>query len=204
MKPALPETDALVPRLRTQLILAQVRLMELEDVRDSLAARLEEAGQLQRAAQSLADSKVEESAHLSRVQADLQAQFVHMRHMQHVTQLALEETRVVLETAQRTQAAQAGELASIRTALDEKQQEVARLLAESSALSVLIKDKEAQLHRTASELAMALSQLEVVGGESAQRLNRITQLDAEQRAMKASRSWRWTAWLRSLERRLSP
>ena len=171
---------------------------------DSIAARLEEAGQLHRAAHSLADSKVEESAHLSRVQADLQAQFVHMRHMQHVTQLALEETRVVLETAQRTQAAQAGELASIRTALDEKQQEVARLLAESSALSVLIKDKEAQLHRTASELAMALSQLEVVGGESAQRLNRITQLDAEQRAMKASRSWRWTAWLRSLERRLSP
>ena len=42
MTPAPTETAELINRLRQQLILAQVRIMELEDDRDRLAARLRE------------------------------------------------------------------------------------------------------------------------------------------------------------------
>jgi len=45
------------------------------------------------AAQTLADQKSGESAHLTQTLADLQAQYEHMRHMQHVTNEALNETR---------------------------------------------------------------------------------------------------------------
>ncbi|MBP7481691.1 MAG: hypothetical protein KA788_04075, partial [Lacunisphaera sp.] len=48
--------------LRQQLILAQVRLMELEDIRDELTPQLAEAEQLLVAAQTLADQKSDEAA----------------------------------------------------------------------------------------------------------------------------------------------
>ena len=35
---------------------------------------------------------------------------------------------------------------------------------------------------------------------AAQHARRIGELDQERAAMKTSRSWRWTAWLRALER----
>jgi hypothetical protein len=181
MKAAPEPSSAPLTLLRQQLILAQVRIMELEDTRDELAPRLADIERLLADAQALADRKLEEAAHLEQVRADLQHQFEHMRHMQHVTHQALEETRMAL------------------TAVTGRE---AELLAENEQLQVLI-GQQAELARGylvhADELSARLLQAQQ---ESAARLERINQLDAEQRAMKASRSWRWTSWLRALERSL--
>jgi|CXWL01.1.fsa_nt_gi chromosome segregation ATPase len=179
MKPAAPDPAELLHRVRQQLILAQVRIMELEDVRDELAPRLAEVEQLLTAAQSLADQKVDESAHLAKVQSDLQAQVAHLRHMQHVTHEALNDARTQLAgTADRLAAAE---------------QRGGQLQKEIIALA----DQAGQLTGTISQLS-----LEVVEAHAtaATRLARLKELEAEIRAMKASRSWRWTRWLRSMER----
>ena len=107
MKPATPETAELLHRVRQQLILAQVRIMELEDGRDEQASRLAEVEKLLAAAQTLADQKTGEATHLARTLADLQSQYDYLRHMQHVTNEALNETRRQLaETGDRLAAAE--------------------------------------------------------------------------------------------------
>lgn len=174
MKPASSEPAELLNRVRQQLILAQVRIMELEDVRDELAPRLAETDRLLRAAQELADAKADEAAHLEKVRADLQAQFEHMRHMQHVTNEALDTTR--------------GQLATAGQSIERLRQEAIGLLTQTAHLS----EQTGRLQQELSETRAT----------AATRLARIEELDAAQRAMKASRSWRWTAWLRSLERLL--
>jgi len=135
MKPASPEPADLVPRLRQQLILAQVRVMELEDVRENLTPQLAELEKLLRAAQLLADATTDESAHLAKVLADTQA------HAAHLGQLQLKLTE---------------EIASVVTALEQREYRINQL--------------EASLR----------------------------QLETELQAIKATRSWRWTAWLRRL------
>lgn len=165
--------------LRQQLILAQVRLMELEDARDELAPRLAAVEQLLAGAQALADRKAEEAAHLEQVRAGLQQQYEHLRHMQHVTNQALEDTRATLTATAAREAA---------------------LLDEARQLQQLIASQAALAREHLARLADLTQRLDAAQAESAARLARLTQLDAEQRAMKASRSWRWTAWLRSLER----
>jgi len=137
MKPAQPDPAEILQRVRQQLILAQVRIMELEDARDEIASRLSENNQLLQSAQSLADRKLDEAAHAERVQADLQAQGEQLRQAHAATQAALEASRAQAREAQQK--------------------------------------LENQLREAAS---------------------RSEQLDAELRAMKSSRSWRWTAWLR--------
>ncbi len=135
MKPASPEPADLVPRLRQQLILAQVRIMELEDVRETLAPRLAELEKLLAQAQTLADLKTEEATHLGRVLADTQAHAAHLRE----SQLKL-----------------AGDLAAVVATLEQRETRI--------------------------------NQLETS----------LRQLEAELHAMQSSRSWRWTAWLRTL------
>jgi len=137
MTPAPPETAELILRLRQQLILAQVRVMELEDERDQLAPRLAEIQGLLAAAQQLADDKAAEAAHLGQVVADTQA---HAARLQGI----FEQTSTELATV------------SARLAQTESGSAAARDAAEKS----------------------------------------IAALRAEITAMKASRSWRWTAWLR--------
>src|SRR6187551_879288 len=88
----------LLALLRQQLLLAQVRIMELEDERDELAPRLAETSALLAAAQSLSEAKVEEAAHLEKVRAALQTQFDHLRHTQHVTHEALTAARNEITT----------------------------------------------------------------------------------------------------------
>jgi chromosome segregation ATPase len=135
MKPAPPEPADLVPRLRQQLILAQVRIMELEDAAEALAPRLAELEKLLAQAQTLADRQAGETAHLGQVLADTQAHAAQL----HTTGLKLAEdlTAAVAQLAQR------------------------------------------ETH---------LAQLEATRRG----------LEAELQAMKSSRRWRWTAWLRSL------
>jgi chromosome segregation ATPase len=82
MKPDTQEPADLVNRLRQQLILAQVRIMELEDARDSLAPRVAELDQLLQAAQALADRKSDECAHLENVLTEAQSQGVQLRQLQ--------------------------------------------------------------------------------------------------------------------------
>ncbi|MEO5993722.1 MAG: hypothetical protein ABIP92_09265 [Arthrobacter sp.] len=158
--------------MRQQVILAQVRIMELEDARDETGARLADSNQLLKSAQTLADQKLDEAAHTEKTRVDLQAQFEHLRHVQHVTHQALESTRIQLNTAER-----------------------ALILA--NQLTAGLADQLRQLQDTLHQLEARLAD---ANAATAAREQRIAQLDAELRALKSSRSWRWTAWLRSLER----
>jgi len=167
--------------LRQQLILAQVRIMELEDTRDEMAPKLAAQEKLLTAAQTLADQKLDEAAHLEKVRSDLQAQYEHMRHMQHVTNEALNAAR--------------GEVAGLKAG-------EATLLSEIEQLQTLTHLQAEGSRQQLDRITALTADLRATQAESATRLERINQLDAEQRAMKASRSWRWTAWLRSLERAL--
>lgn len=133
MTPAHPDPAEILLRVRQQLILAQVRIMELEDARDEVAAQLDATAQLLQSAQALADQKVDEAAHAERIRADLQAQTDRLQQLQRTTQEALEAERVRLR--------------------------------------------------------------ETVASAAAHQL-RESQLEAELRRVKGTRSWRWTAWLR--------
>jgi hypothetical protein len=62
MPAALPSDS--VPELRRQLILAQVQLLELEDVRDELETRLSERERLLSGLQGQTDLANEEADHL--------------------------------------------------------------------------------------------------------------------------------------------
>lgn len=181
MKPAPPETAELLHRVRQQLILAQVRIMELEDARDELGSKLADTETLLTAAQTLADQKVDEAGHLEKAHAGLQAQYEHMRHMQHVTNEALNDTRRILAAA--------------TDRLSAAEQRGGQLQKEIVALA----DQSVLLTRNISQLSLEVAETSTT---AAARLARLNELDAEVRAMKASRSWRWTSWLRSLERTL--
>jgi chromosome segregation ATPase len=197
MKPRPPDDPAeLLHRLREQLILAQVRIMELEDTRDELTPRLAETMALLKGAQSLTDEKVDALAHLEKVHADLQAQFQHMRHMQHVTNEALNETRrQFADTAPRLQQAelQGRELAAQNGDLRQKLGAVETRAAQLGESLQRLDERCRQLERDLVE----------ANTTAAVRLQRVEQLDAEIRAMKASRSWRWSKPIRAIERWLA-
>ena len=144
MTPAPSEPSELQNRLRQQLILAQVRIMDLEDVRDTLAPKVAEFEQLLAAAQTLADRKLDEAAHLEKVLADSRAQ--------------VENLQVQLQKI-------AADLAGSRLHLTQAESDLLRVQHEASAQST-----------------------------------RRAQLEATLAAMKSTRSWKWTAWLRSLGR----
>lgn len=162
-------------RVRQQLILAQVRIMELEDVRDGLSGKLDDTEKLLIAAQLLADQKAEEASHLANVRADLQAQYEHMRHMQHVTNEALNLTRDQLAAAEKD-----------RSRLQQK--------------IISLVDQATQLNNTSARLS---DELKDCAHLAATRLEQVNQLEAGIRAIESSRSWRWTSWLRSITRALS-
>jgi chromosome segregation ATPase len=176
MKSADPDQAEILHRVRQQLILAQVRIMELEDVRDETETRLADSNQLLRSAQILADQKLDEAAHSKKTLANLQAQFEHLRHVQHVTTQALESTRVQLATAEILLGTEKQLTAGLANQLDHSQD-------------------------TLQQLESRLGEAITVNTTCQQR---IEQLDTELRTLKSSRSWRWTAWLRSLERALGP
>lgn len=170
MSAAPTDQTPLIYRLRQQLILAQVHIMETEDRLAELVAQKDATDGLLRSAQQTADETLEDNAHLERVRADLQMQYEHMRHMQHVTNEALEATRRDLDTRdtafeELTLAANARE-----SQLVELQESQVRLNDELEELRQLLKDREAVV----SALTVDLSRI------------------------KSTRSWRWTAWLRRM------
>lgn len=93
MTPAPSEPSELQNRLRQQLILAQVRIMELEDQRDSLTPRISELEQRLQAAQSLADRKLDEAAHLAKVLADTQVHGENLRQQLQRNEAEITTTR---------------------------------------------------------------------------------------------------------------
>lgn len=140
MTPDTPNADAMSPEMRRQLILAQTRILELEDETEALRTQLSEHRRLLAAAQSLADAKLEEAAHAA----------YHLR------------------------AAEATE-ASLRSREEQLQAAGERLAGLTEALA---SSRTAHAAETARREAT----------------------EASHRAVFASRSWRWTGWLRAIER----
>lgn len=194
MEPAPNHRPADFNLLRQQLILSQVRIMELEDARDELAPKLAGVEKLLAAAQTLADQKTDEAAHLAGLRADLQTQYEHMRHMQHVTNEALNATRRQLATTEQTVAADRLIQQGLLVEIGHANEQLATSLGKCDGLV-------RQLALAHDRLAALDEQLRECAAEVAAKQQHLGQLDAEQRALKASRSWRWTAWLRSLEQR---
>jgi chromosome segregation ATPase len=180
MKPDPQQPADLLNLLRQQVLLAQARIMELEDERDTLAPRLAETEKLLAGAQSLAEREADAVRHAGETRASLQAEFDHLRHVQHITNEALNAAR-----------AEVAGLTNGRSLL----------LAEIEQLQLLTAQLAAAERGHLARIAEQQATGERLRAESAERQARITQLDAEQRALKSSRSWRWTAWLRALERR---
>lgn len=174
MDPAPLDPAEHLRRLRQQVILAQVRVMELEDERDAARHDLAAADQRIAEAQTLADAQTERADHLARTLETHQAEFQHLRHVQHVTNEALNDTR--------------SRLAALETELT-----AARATAERLA---------ADLQATLGEHRRTHETLDAAQAEVVRQGQRLMELDREQRALKASRSWRWTAWLRAIERAL--
>jgi chromosome segregation ATPase len=81
-----PDRPLSFARLQQQLILTEVELMKLEDLRDGLQTRVETADRLRLDMQRLADQACAERDHLGRHAADLE---VSLRHTQE--QLAREQ-----------------------------------------------------------------------------------------------------------------
>ena len=107
MKPAPPDPAEILLRVRQQLILAQVRIMELEDARDAAAAQLGATTPLLQAAQLLADQKLDETAQGEKVRAELQGKFDQLQQLQRATLEAVEAERARLrETVARAAALQ--------------------------------------------------------------------------------------------------
>lgn len=201
MNPRPPDDDAALldsrmQRLREQLILAQVQIMELEDRGADGAARLAEIDALLAAAQALADQKADALAHLEGVHAELEAQGQHLRHMQHVTNEALNETRARLGAAEARQQqadARIAELDGQRRQLEQTRAGLEARLAGLDEAVRKLEERGRQLERDLGETRTT----------AAARAQRIEQLDGELRAMKASRSWRWTRAVRAVERWLA-
>ena len=106
--------------LRQQLILAQVRIMELEDERDSLTPRLQEMERLLGQAQTLADRKLDEAAHLEKILTDTRTHSAHLQQLQSQAAQDLAATRAAMTEATAT--------------LTQRNETIARLEAELRAL----------------------------------------------------------------------
>ncbi len=119
-----PDRPLSFARLQQQLILTEVELMKLEDLRDGLQTRVEAANRLRQDMQRLADQACAERDHLDHRAADLE---LSLRHTQE--QLALARAREA-----EVQAAAATLQASLAQ-LQERHQQLAQRLAaiESSA-----------------------------------------------------------------------
>lgn len=135
MKPVPSDPAEHLLRVRQQLILAQVRIMELEDLRDELTPKLQSAEKLQAASQAIADEKADLARHLESVLGT------------HVAQLSAAERQA--------------------------------------------RQSQQDLEHAKAEIRNLQARLEQLG-------QKCEQLGAELAAMKAARSWRWTAWLRSI------
>lgn len=166
--------------------MAQVRILELEDIRDDAATRIKELDALLAELQGKANQALGDFDHLQGAHREMLAHRDHLQHLLHVSNQALEESR--------------GQVLRLTTELAEStrregglREEISRLEQQAEGLRGRIQ----QLEERGRDLERQLQELEALART---RLERINQLDAEVRAMKASRSWRWTKPLRAVER----
>lgn len=117
MSPDVPDRPLSFARLQQQLILTEVELMKLEDLRDGLQTRVDAANKLRQDMQRLADQACAERDHMGHRAAELEA--------------SLRRTQEQLAVGQARQA----ELHAALTPLLERNQQLAQKLAaiESSA-----------------------------------------------------------------------
>lgn len=137
--------------LQKQLILAQVQILELEDVRDGLQATIAARAKILTELQTLADRTLRETEEAKAAEAEARREFNALKQES-------EKLRFDLTTLQSEATMHAQRLQETAAGLTEAKQAVAA------------------------------------------KISRIESLDTELRTLKASRSWRWTAPLRSLER----
>lgn len=158
--------------LRQQVILAQVRIMELEDAVLSHETHLEELENMLASSQLLVDRQADEVEHLKKAQVAAESQLAHLKHLHHEAHLALADAHKRLESALKSITKLENDRDSLQTQLNDgavAQQQLEEMLRASQL--------------TATE-----------------RHSRIEELVTERRTMKGSRSWRWTAWIRDIER----
>lgn len=179
MKPAPPDPAELLQRVRRQLILAQVRILELEDIRDDRATRAKELDQLLTSLQAKADLAASDLDHLKGVHEEGLRYRDHLQHLLHLSTQEVATMQARINTVNAALESAAARETELRAQIAKLGTQVAELVA-----------RIATLERERAEFAAT----------SAARLERINQLDAELRAMKASPSWRWTKWLRGLDR----
>jgi chromosome segregation ATPase len=93
-------------------------------------------------------------------------------------------------------------LEAVRDEISTKDQRIESLLQEIELLQKLIQELSSAVQNHSEHIAKLESELADKRVESAAHVSRIIQLDKERNDMKTSRSWRWTAWLRAMERLL--
>lgn len=177
--PEIPAAQDPLHRTREHLILAQVRILELEDERDEVAARLAAIEALLAQAQTLGDEKTAALTWLEQVHANLENHCEELRRVHDDTAGALAQAR--------------RELAAAGEALVQTRRDLAGTAARLTEAEVRCRDLGERTRGLESEVA-------AVKETAADRLHRINELDGEVRAMKASRSWRWSRPIRAVER----
>lgn len=172
--------------LQRQLVLAQVRILELEDIRDDAKTRITELDQLLAELQGKANQALSDFDHLQGVHRELLTHRDHLQHLLHLSNQAAEDARGQAQHLAAELEAAAKRAGDLRTVISNLEQHSTNLSTQ------LLRAEE-----RGRDLDRQLNELQAV---ATARLERITQLDTEVRAMKASHSWRWTRPLRAVER----
>lgn len=110
-----PDRPLSFARLQQQLILTEVELMKLEDLRDGLQTRVEAANRLRLDMQRLADQACAERDHLGRRAADLEASLRHTQEQLTLTQARQTELQASLAQLQERNLQLAQKLAALES-----------------------------------------------------------------------------------------
>ena len=178
--------ETVVTDLQRELVLAQVRILELEDIRDDAKTKITELDRILSELQAKADQALGDFDHLKGAHEELLVHRNHLQHLLHVSETALHEIR--------------GEAHRLGSELDAAGKREINLNAQISGLEKHAAELAAQIARLEARGRDLDRQLAELSSVAALRLDRLNQLDNEIRTMKASRSWRWTKPLRAAER----
>ncbi|HEY8994451.1 MAG TPA: hypothetical protein VIM71_07315 [Lacunisphaera sp.] len=191
--PEASPNETAITDLQRQLILAQVRILELEDIRDEAGTRIAGLDRLLAELQGKANQAISDHDHLQGAHREMLAHRDHIQHLLHLANQALEATRsqvaqltVQLEAGTRREEELHGQISKLRDTIMDLEKKADDLQGTVQQLE----NRERDLGH----------QIESLNQTAQARLERINQLDAELRAMKSSRSWRWTMPLRTIER----
>ena len=100
MNPASPDSSELPASVRQQLVLAQVRLLELTDGREALATQLALLERTLAETQALAQGKIAERDHFAKATAGLEARLAAAQTALQQGQVRLAELQAALRTAE--------------------------------------------------------------------------------------------------------